>query len=429
MKITFYSPHLGLRGTEVSMFDYAYYGRKFYGWDIQILYNRRETRSHPSAINKFKKEFDVFELDCNPQSFLEQEKHIENFLEEHPSDYFYIQKGNRNDFINPKNSKTCILSCSITNPKKEKHGDSYAFVSQWLSNHCSNGEVPVVPYIVDQKKEEDGDLRLKLNIPKDAIVFGRTGGLDTWNLGFQNDVIRDILNKRDDIYFVFQNTPDFLDHERIIHVESTSDTEFKSLFINTCDALLHARREGESFGLTCAEFSVRNKRVITYRDSPERNHIEILGEKALYYSSHRELYSVLDNFKPEPEKDWNCYRDFEPKKVMKIFREVFLGQLDEEDCSDENVSLGILHPTATLQVDSENKEEEAMPSEKQFFGIGLTDPHCIDYSKESSLDLSINNKLNDPLKEESNASIEDSSNLKSKKRKTRKKKNKPNANE
>lgn len=419
MKITFYSPHLGLRGTDVTMFDYAYYGRKFYGWDIQILYNKTETRNHPSTINKFKKEFDVFELNCDPRNFALVNSEIEKFLEKNPSDYFYMQKGGKNDGICPKNTKTCILCCSIVDPEKESHGDSYAFISDWLSNHCSGGKIPVVPSIVDVDSESL-DFRDELSIPKDAIVFGRSGGMDTWNLNFTNDAIRDILNKRGDIYFVFQNTPDFLDHERIIHVESTSDMKFKSRFINTCDALLHARREGESFGLVCGEFSSKNKRVITYRDSPEKNHIEILGDKALYFSNTMELYSILNNFKPEPEKDWNCYRNFEPKKVMKIFKEVFLGEFDEEELSDENVSFGILSPTTISHVDSVGKEKQNVLDEKEFLGIGLTDPHPIFYPQEPDLNLSENSNLNDSPKEEPNASVEESVKLSVKKRKPRK---------
>ena len=69
----------------------------------------------------------------------------------------------------------------------------------------------------------------------------------------------------------FKNTPRFYDHPNIIHAQATADMEYKTKFINTSDAMIHARLEGESFGLSCGEFSIRNKPVITWDGSHERN--------------------------------------------------------------------------------------------------------------------------------------------------------------
>ena len=115
-KITFYSPHLGLRGTEVTMFDYAFYGRKLYNWDVQILYHKENPNSHISAIQKFQKEFDVHSIKDPTDNPLSLNAAIETFLESHPSEYFYIQKGGHNDGLCPSNSKTCILCCTMVDP-------------------------------------------------------------------------------------------------------------------------------------------------------------------------------------------------------------------------------------------------------------------------------------------------------------------------
>ena len=40
------------------------------------------------------------------------------------------------------------------------------------------------------------------------------------------------------------------------------DLNYKVKFINTCDAMIHARAMGETFGLAVAEFSKKNKPVI-----------------------------------------------------------------------------------------------------------------------------------------------------------------------
>ncbi len=60
--------------------------------------------------------------------------------------------------------------------------------------------------------------------------------------------------------------------------------------------------------------------------SSERNHIDILGSKGLYYESYDELYSILMNTTKDDIKgrDWNCYKEFTPDKVMEKFKEVFL---------------------------------------------------------------------------------------------------------
>lgn len=124
-------------------------------------------------------------------------------------------------------------------------------------------EIPVVPHIVHLPDVEE-DMREHLGIPKKSLVFGRTGGLDTWSVPYANQVVYDVLNRRKDVFFLFQNTAIPFKHERLIAIPTSSDITYKTKFINTCDAMIHARVEGESFGLACAEFSLRNKPVITW---------------------------------------------------------------------------------------------------------------------------------------------------------------------
>ena len=66
--------------------------------------------------------------------------------------------------------------------------------------------------------------------------------------------------------------------------------------------MLHARYIGESFGLSCAEFSVRNKPIITYEKSPERNHIDTLDEKGIYYENYSDILHVLRNLDKKRNK-------------------------------------------------------------------------------------------------------------------------------
>ena len=312
MKVAFFSPHLCLRGTTVAIHDYSFYNQELLGNESIIIYEERHPGNHPSVIEKFKKHAKVVPI--------ENVSKLDEALEREKCDAVYIIKGGNKDERFAKTCKTLIHCVGMAN---DPHGDVYAYVSKWLSNACSEGRHPYVPYMADLPDVNE-NLRKELGVPDDAVVFGRSGGQDTWNVPFANSVVGLALKRRGDIYFLFQNTPIFSDNKRIINLPTTPDLIYKTKFINSCDAMIHARHEGESFGLACAEFSLRNKPVITWNQSRERNHIEILGDKGLYYSSPQEMLDQMLSFQRQPEKDWNCYRQFNPRAVMNIFNEVFL---------------------------------------------------------------------------------------------------------
>ncbi len=142
-------------------------------------------------------------------------------------------------------------------------GDVYAAISDWLVDHHSHGWLPVVPLIV-HLPDEHGDLRDELQISRTTVVFGRHGAVETFDVPFVHDVVAEVAATDDDRYFVLLNTERFADHPRIIHLDATSDVVRKTRFINTCDAILHARVDGETFGLAVGKFSLRNKPVLTW---------------------------------------------------------------------------------------------------------------------------------------------------------------------
>ena len=91
--------------------------------------------------------------------------------------------------------------------------------------------------------------------------------------------------------------------------------------------MIHARGIGESFGLACGEFSIRNKPIITYGLSPQRSHLDILGDKALKYKGPKELEKIFLEFDKDwsAKQNWDCYSEnFSPAPVMKKFDDVFL---------------------------------------------------------------------------------------------------------
>jgi hypothetical protein len=171
----------------------------------------------------------------------------------------------------------------------------------------------------------EGNLRKELSIPENAIVFGRHGGVETFDISFVKKIVRKKIRYRRNIYFLFMYTNKFIDHPQVIHLDGNQDLEYKVKFINTCDAMLHARKVGETFGLAVAEFSLRNKPVITFGGSQKESaHLHMLGDKSLKYYRKQDLSNLIDSFRPEPNKDWNAYRDYNPENVMNIFKNVFL---------------------------------------------------------------------------------------------------------
>ncbi len=314
MKIAFHSNQLSLRGTETAMYDYAHYNEVLLGNQSIIVTPRQAPGHHELSAQRFASRFSVYGYDNLDE--------LERLLQAEHVDTLYCIKAGFNDGIIAKETRTVVHSvfgyC-------EPHGAVYAYVSPWLSRFASEGKHPAVPHIVTIP-EATGDLRQELGIPGDAIVFGRHGGSDSFDVQFAHVAIQEIAKHRDDIYFLFLGTNQFCEaHPRIIHLPATADVEQKTRFIYSCDAMLHARLSGETFGLAIAEFSALNKPIITYDASHERAHIEILGERGFYYSDVATLTSLLWTFTPQPSRNWRVYStEFPPEKVMKIFKEVFL---------------------------------------------------------------------------------------------------------
>lgn len=318
MKIAFHDNSLSLFGTTVATYKWAYWGRELLGIDPIIMYNSTHHANNNEVINKFKKTFND-KVYC--YSNFQQ---IDDILKENNCEYFFMEKCGRPDGVISTVSKNLINAIAICQ-KSDVHGDVFAMGSKWLSS-LLNYEIPYVPYIVTLV-EENENLREELGIPNNAFVFARNGGNTTFDINFVKEAIREIIDKRNDIWFLFQCTDKFIEHERVIFLPCSSDENYKAKFINTCDAMIHARTVGESFGMACGEFSLRNKPVVTWFGSLERSHIDILDNKGIYYNNKEDLLNIFLNMSHNDtkNKNWNCYEDYSPEKVMKQFKDVYLS--------------------------------------------------------------------------------------------------------
>jgi len=306
LKIAFHSNQLGIRGTEVALYDYALGNRDILGNESIII---SDANADLTSLDKFKTQFPVYLYN----DFSE----VESIIYNENIDAIYWIKAGFNDGKLVNNAKNLVHSVFKHN---DVHGDVYAYVSEWLSDEMSNRELPYVPHMVNLTKH-NLDYREPFGL-KDKFIIGWYGG-DNFELPFSKQAVIDVAKERDDVVFLFMNCTPFTSESNIYFIKGTTNLDEKVAFINTCDVMIHSRERGETFGLTVAEFSTFGKPIITYSNSPERNHINILGDNGIYYTNYNDLYKILSEI-DSSVKGYNCYTDFTPEKVMNKFKEVFL---------------------------------------------------------------------------------------------------------
>lgn len=319
MKILFHEDELNYRGTSIAVYDYADFNEKYLGNESIIVYNKNSKTNHPLGIEKFEKRFRVHAY----SDFSE----VDQLIRKDNIDLFYAIKNGNIDGIDTKECKSVIHSVF---KHFEPHGDVYAYVSEWLSQEMTGSKYPYVPHMVNFDSQTNEDLRTELNIPKNAKVFGYYGGHISFNILFAQKTIEKIASKYKDIYFIFMGVNPFIKKKwwksvpsNIIFLPPSSDIMMKQKFINTCNALLHARERGETFGITVAEFAIMGKPVIAFANPPEKAHITHLQNQAYYYNDSKDLQNIiLDADLTLSAKE--LYEKFLPHPVMDTFKKVFI---------------------------------------------------------------------------------------------------------
>jgi hypothetical protein len=240
----------------------------------------------------------------------------------------------------------------------QPHLSSYAAISPEVIPSRVN-ESMIVPHIVRPVEDwakylQLPDLRQSLNISRSSLVVCRHGGFKTFDVHFVQTLVLDLLASPDhpDLHFLFVNTKPLpathrsgsrgIDAHRLHQLPMIVGLQEKERYFRTCNLMLHAREKGETFGLSVAEMSVHNIPVLTY-PGQAREHVRILGTKGFVYQSPETLRRLLQTFYDERERwiglaakgppvpgsadDFNAYRDYEPEKVMRLFKTFFLDPI------------------------------------------------------------------------------------------------------
>ena len=318
IKIAFHTEILDIRGSCVAIYDYAHYNETLLNNKSVIVVpisSIEQNRNDDIAVTKFMQRFQVY--------FYKNKDDLERFI--YDCDIFYTIKFGKNDGLISDTVKT-VVHCVFE--MLEPHGKVYAAVSKQIAEKYNQKVwVPHMIGLPPSKTKEN--LRKQLGIPDSAIVFSRYGGYDTFNIDFVYKEIEKIVNERDNIYFMFINTPIFYQHQQIKYLPKIVDNDDKNKFICTSDAHLECSNFGQSMGLAIGEYSVNNKPIICYNGwTWNQSHFQILGDKAIKFNTAQEFYNVITTFNPKDyeDKDMNCYKDYSPEIVMERFKDVFIDE-------------------------------------------------------------------------------------------------------
>ena len=188
MKIAFHANQLCLRGVEVALYDYAYFNKKLLQNDSIIISDKN---ADLSALEKFQKEFQVFLYN----DFAE----VHQIIDREAVDAVYYAKAGNVDGKLVRNAKNLI---HVVFQAYQPHGDVYAYISQWLSEKMTEGKYPFVPYMINLP-QHDINYRHPLGIPEEAVVFGRYGGADQFNIPFAHKAVYEAAKADKNIYFLY----------------------------------------------------------------------------------------------------------------------------------------------------------------------------------------------------------------------------------
>lgn len=218
-----------------------------------------------------------------------------------------------------------------------RQGDAFAVTSEWAQRRFHVGPVVhlPVPRCPAPAVGAVRALRAELRIPKRATLLCYMGGPDSFSIAWVRKALfgsaatlRGWLDPLPELHLLFMPMQAGLpEHARVHSLPATSDPARKAAFYHACDGLLHARSNGESFGMVVAEFSSCNKPVITQgraEGAYETAHLDMLGARAWAYAPHSpdSLLAQIRRLASTPRnvtqaRDWNAHAANEPAPLMR----------------------------------------------------------------------------------------------------------------
>jgi glycosyltransferase involved in cell wall biosynthesis len=420
--LCFHVSSMPARGATRAIYDYARYVQKYYGDFIRPIIIHPEYVSLATYYPQFLKQFGLqamhaYTLDPTENySWFGMNQsvggvHMKRLIESLPCDGLYVLKhGSRASHPRfPVSFSDKVPSFIHSVFAVEAHGSHKLLPLNGFLTDVNEREVfdhggSVLPHIVNpppafSRRIMNGVLKLKssLSIPADenSMVLCGFGGFDSFSVVQAIEAVIQLALKfsRKQLNFIFMGMNPFTEyfgHDKFIfHQEavrrkygihilsSTSDDEEIEIFLQSCDAMLHARLLGETFGLAVAEFSIRNKPVLTFIDPLLRTHsaehIRILSSEGFYYATADDVVRIVSNWMTNGVSHGasKVYQQYLPEHVMKQFKTLVLDPIF-------NISIGsssVDHTSETCQAgvdDSESSRTGVMRKAK----LPCKSPQC-----------------------------------------------------
>ena len=325
-RIAFQSGQVSERGTEVALFDYALGNERVLGNESICLFPRDRILSE-TANERFNRLFEVRYYD-SPADW-------DRLLEELRVDGFYsIRYGGGFGKDELPASVPAFIHCVFDT--RRPYGALCASISPYLNTKFHTA-LPVMPHIVQKKSRVRENIRAVHGLGSGVTVFGCYGGKQSFSVECARKAVLEAARAGEGLAFLFMNIEPFCEAPNVFFLPGSTDADEKQRFINSCDAMLHARSDGETFGLSVAEFFISGKPIITYkprfdlRRRYDRAHLDMLDGACTVYSSKRELLHILLNFQKreldEALIDATYLRPYSSERVMGIFDELFVSKL------------------------------------------------------------------------------------------------------
>eukprot|EP00667_Euglena_gracilis_P008203 EG_transcript_8307 len=370
LTLCFHMNQLNERGTERATFDYAYFAKHMLGHDIKLLLakERLDRPASEGIKRRFAAEFGGFtayEVDgawrarYGPLGGPAMVDAV-HALKCHN---VYGLKGGTPDG-EPKVPESLIrvpFSPHAVFMYGGVHGTSYAAVGRKVAEgECPQGPTVhhmVYPHERQNASEPYEDLRKRFGVKETDHLVCRHGATDTFDIDYVRASIPGILDQFPTLHILLMNTNGLAQsHPRLHYLDARVDDKGRLEYFEACDAMLHGRSGGETFGLAVAEMSVHNRPVIT-STAGTQEHVHILGSKGFVYSDASSLRNRIRDIVSIPRKallarDWNAYQLYLPRPIMEAFDDIFIqpalvywAMLEQRGISNPwNVSLDQLPP-------------------------------------------------------------------------------------
>jgi hypothetical protein len=169
-KILFWDQAASERGATISTYNYAHYNEVILGNKSLIAVSQN---SDPEALEIYRKRFDDVIVINNFEKLYELSRNVSLF--------YMLTYGTRAELDLKCMSCKTGLHCVFT--AHDPHSDIYAAISEWIVSTYAFHQLPVVHHIV-QLPECTETLHERLGIPHDALVIGRHGGYNQFNIDF-----------------------------------------------------------------------------------------------------------------------------------------------------------------------------------------------------------------------------------------------------